>query len=61
MAAAFRAQSPQGPHVILSGRVDMTDKTDPPFDVAVDVLVGTSDEKYETYEVHLIVGPWWGA
>ena len=54
----FEAKDPAGAHVVISGRVTMTQQLEPPLG-ALDMLIGTSDEKYRTYEVRLRVGPWW--
>lgn len=44
----FQAASPDGVHVVVSGNGFTAD------------VNGTSDEKDEEYEVHMIVGPFWG-
>lgn len=44
----FSAQSPSGDHVVASGTMNLGG-----------VVIGTSDEHFEDYEIRAVVGPWW--
>jgi hypothetical protein len=44
----FDAKDPSGPHVVVSGNVNIAQLAN-----------GTSDEHFEEYLVHLVVGPYW--
>lgn len=44
----FAAKNPSGPHVVVSGNVNLSQQAK-----------GTADDHFEEYEVHLVVGPYW--
>ena len=43
----FEAKAPSWVHVVASGSAPLS------------LTIGTSDEFWEEYDVHLVVGPWW--
>ena len=45
----FGAETPDGPHVVFSGSCETLE------------VKGTKDDFFEQYEIHLLVGPFWGS
>jgi hypothetical protein len=51
---AFKPAAPAWDHVVVSGEVDIESSSSEAL-----ALQGEFDDSSSTYEVHLIVGPWW--